>query len=79
MDRSPSLSLYQHCKKGHWCRFLEADTNHSPHFLSSVSIALLSSKPELTRSDGRPMTLEAIEKLKEVKGVIVKDAPTEEL
>ncbi|KAF5565871.1 succinyl-:3-ketoacid-coenzyme A mitochondrial precursor [Fusarium napiforme] len=26
-----------------------------------------------------PMTLEAIEKLKEVKGVIVKDAPTEEL
>jgi len=25
------------------------------------------------------MTLEAIEKLKEIKGVIVKDAPTEEL
>ncbi|KAJ4037970.1 hypothetical protein NW753_008290 [Fusarium oxysporum] len=27
----------------------------------------------------KPMTLEAIEKLKEVKGVIVKDVPTEEL
>lgn len=58
---------------------MEADTNDSSHFLSSVSMALLYATPELTCLDGRPMTLEAIEKLKEVKGVIVKDVPTEEL